>query len=276
VTGAEIAVIGGSGFYEWFDAGRDVLPSTPYGPTSGPISLGTVGNRSVAFLPRHGRNHQIAPHAVNSRANLWALRELGVQRVIGPCAVGSLRADLDLGDLVILDQLVDRTWGRDTTYLDGDLVEHVSFADPYCPQLRSVLATAARPGPGAGLEGGWSGGAVNATGTVVVVQGPRFSTRAESRVYQAAGIDVINMTQYPEAYLARELGLCYAGLALVTDRDVGVEGDPSIAPVTMEAALAVLAANVDHTRNLLAAAIPAIPAELTCSCATGGAPSLRR
>jgi 5'-methylthioadenosine phosphorylase len=275
VTSAEIAVIGGSGFYEWLEGGTEVLPQTPYGLPSGPISVGTVGQRSVAFLPRHGRNHQVAPHAVNSRANLWALRELGVQRVIGPCAVGSLRADIGPGDLVVLDQLIDRTWGRDGTYLDGDVVEHVSFADPYCRELRSVLMSAAAPVDD-DTRGGWSGGTVYEHGTVVVVQGPRFSTRAESRWYQAAGIDVINMTQYPEAYLARELGLCYAGLALVTDRDVGVEGDPSIAPVTMEAALGVLAANVDHTRSLLAAAIPAIPTDATCGCAAGGAPSLRR
>jgi 5'-methylthioadenosine phosphorylase len=265
---AEIAVIGGSGFYRWLEGAAECAPTTPYGPPSGPISVGTVGGRPVAFLARHGRNHQVAPHAVNSRANLWALRELGVRRVIGPCAVGSLRPDVGPGDLVVLDQLIDRTWGRDGTYLDGDVVEHVSFADPYCPELRAVLAQAGRSG--------WAGGAVHERGSVVVVQGPRFSTRAESRWYQSAGVDVINMTQYPEAYLARELGLCYAGLALVTDRDVGVEGDPTAAAVTMEAAMAVLAANVEHTRALLSAAIPAIPVEPGCPCASEGAPSLRQ
>ncbi len=291
---AEIAVIGGSGFYRWLDDATDVTPSTPYGVPSGPISVGVVGGRSVAFLARHGPGHQVPPHAVNGRANLWALRELGVRRVIGPCAVGSLRPDVGPGDLVVLDQLIDRTWGRAHTFLDGEVVEHVSFADPYCPELRAALvATAGRSGAGgAGAAGGaggaagaggeagtrarWRGGAVHDRGTVVVVQGPRFSTRAESRWYQAAGVDVINMTQYPEAYLARELGLCYAGLALVTDRDVGVEGDPDARPVTMEAAMAVLAANVDHTRSLLAAAIPAIPREAGCACAAEGAPSLRR
>ena len=168
------------------------------------------------------------------------------------------------------------------------MVEHVSFADPYCPELRAalVLAATGAAGAGAGRPASrgrldeasgrrWVGGAVHDRGTVVVVQGPRFSTRAESRWYSSAGVDVINMTQYPEAYLARELGLCYAGLALVTDRDVGVEGDPDTPPVTMEAALAVLAANVDHTRRLLAAAIPAIPADAGCGCSASGAPSLR-
>jgi 5'-methylthioadenosine phosphorylase len=171
------------------------------------------------------------------------------------------------GDVLVLDQLMDRTWGRADTYLDRDVVEHVSFADPYCPELRTALTDAA--------EADWPAGAVHRRGTVVVVQGPRFSTRAESRWYSAAGVDVINMTQYPETYLARELGLCYAGLALVTDRDVGVEGHPDQAPVTMEAALAVLAANVEHTRTVLAAAIPSIPFSAGCGCAAGGAPSLR-
>jgi 5'-methylthioadenosine phosphorylase len=261
---AEIAVIGGSGFYRWLDGATEVSPATPYGSPSAPISVGRVGDRSVAFLPRHGLQHEWAPHAVNNRANLWALRDLGVSRVIGPCAVGSLRPDVAPGDVVVLDQLIDRTWGRDDTYLVGEVVEHVSFADPYCPELRTALAGA-----------GWSGGDMHERGTVVVVQGPRFSTRAESRWYSSAGVDVINMTQYPEAYLARELGLCYAGLALITDRDVGVEGDPDSRPVTMEAAMAVLAANVEHTRRLLTAAIPAIPADPGCGCRASGAPSLR-
>jgi 5'-methylthioadenosine phosphorylase len=264
---AEIAVIGGSGFYRWLDEATQVAPTTPYGPPSAPISVGAIGDRSVAFLPRHGVSHEVAPHAVNSRANLWALRDLGVSRVIGPCAAGALRPDVGPGDLVVLDQLIDRTWGRADTYIEGEVVEHVSFADPYCPDLRTALTKAGSR---------WSGGAVYPQGTVVVVQGPRFSTRAESRWYQTAGVDVINMTQYPEAYLARELGLCYAGLALVTDRDVGVEGDPDSKPVTMEAALAVLAANVEHTRRLLTAAIPTIPATPGCNCQGSGAVSLRR
>jgi 5'-methylthioadenosine phosphorylase len=284
VASAEIAVIGGSGFYRWLDGAEEVSPSTPYGRPSGPIAVGTIAGRGVAFIPRHGVRHEVSPHGVNSRANLWALRELGVRRVIGPCAVGSLRADVGPGDLLILDQLMDRTWGRADTYLEGEVVEHVSFADPYCPELRVALLGAATGATGSPERAGsgpltgrhWIGGAVHDRGTVVVVQGPRFSTRAESRWYSSAGVDVINMTQYPEAYLARELGLCYAGLALVTDRDVGIEGDPDRAPVTMEAALAVLAANVDHTRTLLEAAIPRIPVSTGCGCEAGGAPSLRR
>ncbi|MBV9659669.1 MAG: MTAP family purine nucleoside phosphorylase [Acidimicrobiales bacterium] len=189
--------------------------------------------------------------------------------MIGPCASGSLRGDIGPGDLVVLDQLLDRTWGRSDTFVEHPTVDHVSFADPYCRELSGVLFDAAS------RAGGWPGGRLHGAGSVVVVQGPRFSTRAESRWYARAGIDVINMTQYPEAYLARELGLCYSGLALVTDRDVGVEGDPDMPPVTIEAAMAVLAENVAHTRSLLATAIPAIPREPGCTCLVSGAPSLR-
>lgn len=264
---ADIAVIGGSGFYALFERAEQVTATTPYGEPSGPITLGDVGGRRVAFLPRHGPGHAVAPHAINARANLWALRELGVTRVIGPCAVGALQPHLSPGDFVVLDQLVDRTAGRPDTYLDGPDVSHVGFADPYCPELSAVLVGAA------------GDDVVHPTGTVVVIQGPRFSTRAESRWFRSAGWDVVNMTQYPEAYLARELGLCYAGLALVTDHDSGAE-DPASgaigAPVTMEAVMAVLADNVARTRALLARCIPGIPEAAGCSCAASGSPLLGR
>jgi 5'-methylthioadenosine phosphorylase len=272
---AEIAVIGGSGFYRFLDDASEVVLDTPYGAPSGPVTIGGLGGRSVAFLARHGPNHHLPPHGINGRANLWALRELGVRRVFGPCASGSLQPEIGPGDLVVLDQLVDRTWGRTDSYLE-ESVDHVGFADPYCPELRAVLIAAAGGGGGGEAGAGWSGGAVHPTGTVVVIQGPRFSTRAESRWYGQAGIHVINMTQYPEAYLARELGVCYAGVALVTDRDVGIEGDPDSPAVTLDAAMAVLRANVDHTRALLAAAIPAVPNEAGCGCQAGGVPSLVR
>ncbi|MCU4185360.1 S-methyl-5'-thioadenosine phosphorylase [Acidiferrimicrobium sp. IK] len=263
---AEIAVIGGSGFYSLFDDPVQVTPPTPYGEVSGPITVGQVEGRAVAFLPRHGPGHHLPPDRINARANLWALRELGVRRVIGPCAVGSLRPDLVPGDFVILDQLVDRTWGRPDTFLDGPQVGHVGFADPYCPELSGAILAAA------------GDDRVRPSGTVVVIQGPRFSTRAESRWFRAAGWDVVNMTQYPEAYLARELGLCYAGLALVTDHDSGAEGAEGTVgdPVTMERVMAVLADNVARTRNLLARAIPRVPAEPGCGCQTGGSPLLAR
>jgi 5'-methylthioadenosine phosphorylase len=262
---AEIGVIGGSGFYQFLDHPTDVVRSTPYGAPSAPVTVGDVGGRRVAFLPRHGRDHQYPPHRVNYRANLWMLRQLGVRRIFGPCAVGSLRPDLEPGHLVVLDQLVDRTWGRSDSYADGPEINHVGFADPYCPQMAEVLQQ--RAGEVAGLR-------LHGRGTVVVIQGPRFSTRAESGWYRSAGFDVINMTQYPEAYLARELGMCYSGVGLVTDYDTGLEGVDGIQPVTMEAVFAVLAANVERTRELLFAAIPAVPEEASCRCQEAPASSV--
>ena len=257
-------MVGGSGFYSWLEDPVEVLADTPYGTPSAAIRVGAVGGRAVAFLPRHGDSHEWPPHRVNYRANLWALRGLGVRRVIGPSAVGSLRSDLVPGELVVLDQLVDRTSGRADTYLDGPDVGHVSFADPYFPELGEVLAAA----------GEAAGARVRRGGAVVVIQGPRFSTRAESAWFRSQGWDVVNMTQYPEAYLARELGLCYAGLALVTDFDTGVEGDESVEAVTHEAVLEVLAATVATTREVLARAVPAVPEEPGCACRRLGWPGL--
>lgn len=252
-----IGVFGGSGFYEFLDHVKEVPVHTPYGPPSAPVAVGSVEGRQVAFMPRHGRDHEHPPHRVNYRANVWAMREVGVRRIIGPCAAGSLHPLVHPGDFVVLDQLVDRTWGRADTYFDGGVVGHVSFADPYCPEVRSALIDAASGMDGVGLH---------PRGTVVVVQGPRFSTRAESNWYRSAGWEVINMTQYPEAFLARELGLCYAGLALITDYDTGLEGVDGIEPVTIEAVFEVLRRNVARTRELLFAAIPSIADEPTCSC----------
>ena len=253
---AEVGVFGGSGFYSFLDDVESVPLHTPYGPPSAPLAIGTVGGRSVAFLPRHGVHHELPPHQVNYRANVWAMREVGVRRVIGPCAAGSLQPAVKPGEFVLCDQLVDRTAGRADTYFDGGVVGHVSFADPYCPDLRATLAEAA----------GGLGITVHPRGTVVVIQGPRFSTRAESAWYRSAGWEVINMTQYPEAYLARELGLCYAGVALVTDYDTGLEGVDGIAPVTIDVVFKVLADNVERTRSLLFAAIPALAEAPACNC----------
>ncbi|MDQ1438327.1 MAG: 5-methylthioadenosine phosphorylase [Acidimicrobiaceae bacterium] len=254
---ADIGVFGGSGFYDFLEDVVELNVHTPYGPPSAPVAVGQVGGRSVAFLPRHGKDHEFPPHRVNYRANVWALREVGVQRVFGPCAAGSLQPEVHPGEFVVLDQLVDRTWGRPDTYSDGGVVGHVSFADPYCPELRSVLRTAASTVDVVAHD----------RGTVVVVQGPRFSTRAESAWFRAAGWEVVNMTQYPEAYLARELGLCYAGLALITDYDTGLEGVDGIEPVTIDVVFEVLRKSVARTRELLFAAIPAVPERAGCSCA---------
>ncbi|HMC51123.1 MAG TPA: S-methyl-5'-thioadenosine phosphorylase [Acidimicrobiales bacterium] len=253
---AEIGVFGGSGFYEFLPDVTSLTVHTPYGAPSAPVAVGEVGGRRVAFLPRHGLHHELPPHRINYRANVWALRELGVRRIVGPCAAGSLRTDVHPGEMVVCDQLVDRTWGRRDTFFDGAVVGHTAFADPYCPELARVLVDAPAP----------EGVAVHPKGTVVVVQGPRFSTRAESSWYRSAGWDVINMTQYPEAFLARELGICYAGLALVTDYDTGLEGVEGVEAVTMDAVFEMLRANVARTRQLLFSAIPAIPPEPACAC----------
>jgi len=253
---AEVGVFGGSGFYEFLDDVTRIPIHTPYGAPSAPAAVGTVEGTSVAFLPRHGDHHELPPHRVNYRANVWAMRELGVRRIIGPCAAGSLQPHVRPGEFVLCDQLVDRTWGRDDTYFDGGAVGHVSFADPYCRELRSILGDAAAE----------VGVTAHPEGTVLVVQGPRFSTRAESTWFRSAGWEVINMTQYPEAFLARELGICYSGVALVTDYDTGLEGIPGVEPVTMEAVFEMLARNVERSKALLMAAIPRIPADRSCSC----------
>ena len=252
---AEIAVLGGSGFYRFLDDVTEVAVETPFGPPSDLVAVGDVGGRSVAFIPRHGRGHTLPPHDINYRANLWALKQLGVSRVLSPCACGSLRPDLPPGHFVVCDQLVDRTWGRRDTYYDAPSALHVSFADPFCPELRG-LATAAAAGLGIPAQDG---------GTIVVVQGPRFSTRAESAFYAKQGWDVINMTAYPEAVLARELELCYVNVSLVTDYDVGLEGMPA---VTAEAVVRILRENNDRVQRLLLDLIPRIPPGRDCPCAT--------
>ncbi|MFI9506380.1 S-methyl-5'-thioadenosine phosphorylase [Nocardia sp. NPDC052566] len=210
-----LAVIGGSGFYDFFDNdATHIEVETPYGAPSAPIAIGEVEGRPVAFVPRHGKNHEFAPHTLPYQANMWALRSLGVRRIIAPCAVGSLRADWGPGTVAVPDQLVDRTSGRPQTYFDGGGV-HVSFADPYCDELRSAVIKSEDSGAAA-LP-------VKPNGTMVVVQGPRFSTRAESRWFAGQGWDLVNMTGHPEAVLARELEMCYAAVALVTDLDAGLE-----------------------------------------------------
>jgi len=253
-----IGVFGGSGFYEFLDDVDELRVETPYGPPSAAIRVGQIEGQRVAFMPRHGDRHELPPHRVNFRANVWAMREAGVRRIVGPCACGSLQPELHPGTFVVCDQFVDRTSGRADTFYDGPKTTHVSAADPYCPDLRSVLVDCARE-----LEIPVADG-----GTVVVIQGPRFSTRAESRWFAASGWQVVNMTQYPEAWLARELELCYATLALVTDYDVGLEGMPHIEPVSAETAFRVFAENLARLRDLLFRAIPRIGPQPEDACAT--------
>jgi 5'-methylthioadenosine phosphorylase len=249
---AELAVIGGSGLYALVDHADDHIIETPYGPTSDPVTIAEVAGRPVAFLPRHGRNHQHPPHRIPYRANLWALRELGVTQILAPCAVGGLLPDLGAGSFVVPDQLVDRTHTRPQTFYDTGAV-HVSFADPYCPTGRTTVLTAAHQQRLDITDGG----------TMVVIEGPRFSTRAESRWYAAAGGTLVNMTGHPEAVLARELALCYTAIALVTDLDAGVASGHS---VTQEEVFRVFAENTDRMRGLLLAALAGLPTERSCPC----------
>jgi 5'-methylthioadenosine phosphorylase len=255
VESAEIGVFGGSGFYSFLEDVEEVEVETPYGKPSARIAIGEIGGKRVAFIPRHGRGHELPPHKIPYRANVWALRELGVRRVLGPCASGALRADLELGSFVVCDQLVDRTSGRADTFYDGPETTHVSAADPFCADLRGLLVATARELGIPVVDGG----------TVVVIQGPRFSTRAESRWFQQAGFDVINMTAYPEAILCRELELCYATVAMVTDHDVGVEGSE---PVSAERVGQVFAENNERLRELLLTVIPRIGDQSQDVCAT--------
>ena len=245
---AEIGVFGGSGFYAFVDGADAVELETPYGAPSAPVTIATVAGRRVAFLPRHGLHHQLAPHAIPYRANVWAMRELGVGCLVAPGAVGSLQPTIHPGEFVVVDQLVDRTWGRADTFHEdfaGGIV-HVSFARPFDAGLRAVLVRA-------GQEEGVT---MHDGGTVVVIQGPRFSTTAESRWFREMGWTVVNMTGYPEAVLAAEAGLPYAAVALVTDYDAGVDG---VEPVTQEAVFAVMTSNVERVRAVLLRAIPRLP-----------------
>jgi 5'-methylthioadenosine phosphorylase len=259
----KVAVIGGSGFYSLGDAIEEVWPQGPYGRPSDAIKLTRVGGDIVAFLPRHGRDHTIPPHAINYRANLFALSSLGVERVIGPCAVGSLRPDLEPGTVVICDQFFDRTWGRPDTFFDGPTVAHLSGADPYCPQLRPLAAQAAREAGFGVVEGG----------TVVVIQGPRFSTRAESQWFQRMGGDVIGMTQHPEVVLARELGMCYVALAVVTDYDAGLAGRPDLAAVTHEEVIAAFARSREKLVRAVGNLVGSLPAGRGCDCGSSAQPA---
>ena len=249
---AEIGVIGGSGFYAFLDDAHEVVVETPYGPPSDPLVVGQLGDRTVAFVPRHGKDHQFPPHRIPYRANLWALRNLGVEQVLAPCAVGGLRPELGPGSLVVVDQLVDRTSGRAQTYYDSGAA-HVGFADPYCPTGRAVAVAAAR-------EAAWP---VTDGGTMVVVEGPRFSTRAESQWFAAQGWSVVNMTGHPEAVLARELALCYTAIALVTDLDAGIEGGEG---VTQAEVFRVFGERTAELRELLQAVIAGLPTSRSCPC----------
>ncbi|MBI5708220.1 MAG: S-methyl-5'-thioadenosine phosphorylase [Armatimonadetes bacterium] len=248
---AEIGVFGGSGFYKLVPDIREIKVDTPYGPPSDRIALATVHGRKVAFLPRHGRDHTIPPHKINFRANVWAMRSLGVQAVISPCAAGSLQKHVAPGSFAVCDQFVDRTNGRADTFFDGPITTHVSPAETYDPVLRKLAVEAIRKN---GIE-------CHDGGTVVVIQGPRFSTKAESKWFHDAGWEVINMTQYPEAYLCRELGMAVVNISLITDYDSGVHAGAEA--VTAHDVLEVFKKNAENAQKVVVDLIGMMPADLT-------------
>ncbi len=258
---ARLGVIGGSGLYQ-MAALTDIEErrvATPFGPPSDAITIGTLEGERVAFLPRHGRGHRIGPTDVPCRANIWALKSLGVERIIAVSAVGSLRERLAPLDLVVPDQLFDRTVGRARTFFDAEsgCVAHVGLADPFCPATSAALAAAAsRPEVGARVHQG---------GTYVCIEGPQFSTRAESQLFRSWGLDIIGMTGMPEARLAREAELCYAMLALVTDYDVWHEEEE---PVTVQVVVERLHRNAAAAQATLHALVPRLAAIPACACGT--------
>jgi 5'-methylthioadenosine phosphorylase len=250
---ASIGVIGGTGLYKFLESADEISVDTPFGPPSDPLVIGEVAGRRVAFVPRHGRDHRFPPHRIPYRANLWALRSVGVRQVLAPSAVGSLTMSYGPGTLAIPDQLVDRTTSRAQTFYDEGEAVHVDFADPYCPVGRSHAVAAAE-------AVGW---APASSGTLVIIEGPRFSTRAESRWYAAQGWTLIGMTGLPEAVLARELALCYTTIALVTDTDAGIEEGEG---VTQSEVFRVFSENVGRLRDVLMKTIESLPAERNCPC----------
>lgn len=252
---AEIGIFGGSGFYNFLEKIEEISVKTPYGDPSDSLFVGNVGNKTIAFLPRHGRKHSIPPHKINYRANLWAMKELGITRVISPCAVGSLQKEIKPGDFVISDQFVDRTRGRIDTFYDGPVATHVSAADPYCPELRELAIKATEENKIT----------CHKKGTIVVIQGPRFSTKSESKWFTSMGWSTINMTQYPEGHLAKELEMCVVNIALATDYDCGLVGD--VLPVSHNEVMQVFQKNLDKLRTVLFDLITSIPTQRTkCKC----------
>lgn len=253
---AEIGIIGGSGFYNLAMGLKEIKIETPYGPPSDKIGLGKVAGRKVAFLPRHGKTHDIPPHKINYRANIWALKFLGVSRIITSHAVGSLREEIKPGDFVILDQFVDRTKGRADTFYDGPIATHVSTAFPYCPQLRKLAIKIAS---GFKIR-------LHKTGTVVIIQGPRFSTAAESAWFTQMGWEVVNMTEYPEIVLAQEKEICYCAIAVSTDYDAGLVTGGKVKPVSVEQIISGFKKNIEVAKKIVLEMIENWPDKVICGC----------
>ncbi|MDE1851100.1 MAG: S-methyl-5'-thioadenosine phosphorylase [Candidatus Micrarchaeota archaeon] len=252
----KIGIIGGSGFYSLVEEAANESVISEYGDPSDALAMGKMKGKDVVFLPRHGTMHTIPPHKVPYRANIDSMSKLGVERLIATNAVGSLKEEYKPGELVLFDQFFNATHGRIDTFYDKDVVAHMSPAEPYCPELREIAAKA--------LDR--LGYAYHKAGTVVVINGPRFSTKSESRFFARQGFETINMTQYPEVALAREKGICYLGVGLVTDYDVGLEGT-SIKPVTADQVMKTFAENVEKAKALVSELVPMIPEQRSCGCA---------
>lgn len=253
---ARIGIFGGSGFYSLFDNAEEIEMDTPYGKPSDKITIGEIAGRKAAFLPRHGRGHKFAPHTIPYKANLWAFKELGVEKIIAPTAAGSLQPNIKPGEFVVCDQFVDRTYGRAQTFYNGPKIAHVSCADPYCPEMRRLATDCCKNLSIIAHE----------KGTVVVIEGPRFSTKAESRWYQKSGFEVINMTQYPEAALARELAMCYANISLITDYDAGLVGLEGIKAVDAKEVVEVFNKNISKVKELIFEMVKNMTSERSCEC----------
>jgi len=253
---AKIGIIGGSGFYDLAEGLEEIKMETPYGPPSEKMALGFVAGHKVAFLPRHNKTHDLPPHQINYRANIWALKEIGVSRIVTSHAVGSLQKNIKPGDFVLLDQFIDRTKGRIDTFYNGQIATHISTAFPYCPQLRNLAIKMAKK-----LKI-----SLHKKGTIVVIQGPRFSTAAESTWFTKMGWDVINMTEYPEIALAREKEICYCAIAIATDYDAGLVAGGEIKPVSAEVIVKTFSKNISRAKKLILEMIKNWPKKTSCRC----------
>lgn len=254
---AEIGIIGGSGFYNLAANLKEVKITTPYGTPSDKLAIGKIGNKKVAFLARHSKEHNLPPHLINYRANICAFHSLGVKQIITATACGSLQANIKPGDFVVLDQFIDRTRNRKDTFFDGPITTHISSAEPYCSLLRKLSYKA---GKKLGIR-------IHPSGTIVVINGPRFSTTAESEWFTKMGWDVVNMTQYPEVVLAKELAMCYCALALVTDWDAGIVFSKKMKPVSSAAIIKVFNRNISLVKKLMLEMLKNWPKKRTCACA---------
>ena len=250
---AEIGIIGGTGLYDpqLLKNVEEVNVETPYGEPSAAITVGELTGRRVAFLPRHGKNHTIRPTDVNSRANIFALKKLGVKRILAPSAVGSLKEDCEPGDVVFADQFIDRTTKREQSFYTGSKVCHISVAEPMCPEIRATLIAIAE---NMGIR-------AHPTGTYVCIEGPRFSTKAESKLFRSWDADVIGMTLVPECVLAREAELCYASISTITDYDVWKDH-----VVSADEVVATMKASVEKVKRIILEAVSHLPKECSCEC----------